>query len=303
MSKDAFVRGILDDDDAPDPLPRPEDCNAALLAREKSESLRTFPGNDSPLAKYGSNEFADSPRGVSGADTDTPKGVARAQSLFRYSLIFINFTFIVAAMLLIMAGIVARENAAVKLCSGCGQLTTVSIVFGMGLWLLAVFGFNWIRQRNIFLLLVYVAFLVVLLLVLAGVIVAAGIFERTSSQSGNGQSWFLDQWESSVNATPGQVCNLQQQFNCSGYCIEPNCTYGCCAPGCYNASNPPAWVDRVCPSCPGVAPVPRVCTDIVFVTLRRNLGGFLVISGFSMMLIFTGMLLAFLTRKMNQILE
>ena len=41
---------------------------------------------------------------------------------------------------MIMAGIVSRENDAVKLCGSCGDITLVSIIFGIMLWLMAMFG-------------------------------------------------------------------------------------------------------------------------------------------------------------------
>eukprot|EP00758_Cryptobia_borreli_P012736 Tbor_TRINITY_DN5770_c0_g2::TRINITY_DN5770_c0_g2_i1::g.19713::m.19713 len=68
-------------------------------------------------------------------DEVTQHAMQKAQPMFRYSLIFINFSFIVASLLLLMAGVVARENSAVKLCTHCGDVTMVPIVFGAILWL------------------------------------------------------------------------------------------------------------------------------------------------------------------------
>lgn len=286
---DTFVRGILDDS------PSPHD-SATSLSRQlmSSESMRTIP--DSPTARTRLLDKSDeSP--LLPYRPSKQIGIRRAQSLFRYSLIFINFTFIVAAMLLIMAGIVARENSAVKLCSHCGDLTLVAIVFGVALWLFAIFGFNWIRQRNILLLLVYVAFLAIQSVVLLAVIITAGVFDANTASSNSDETPFLEQWEENVNTTNGAespLCELQKQFNCSGY------RFGCCAPGaCYNATHPDWWVSAVCPTCNATA-APQVCTDIVYETLRKNLGGFLVISCFSMLLVLSGILLAFLARKVNQ---
>jgi hypothetical protein len=284
---DTFVRGILEDS------PSPNDGSA--LSRQlisASESMRTIP--DSPNSRTRLLEKSDDspllPR-------SNQRSMRRAQSLFRYSLIFINFTFIVAAMLLIMAGVVARENSAVKLCNHCSDLTLVAIVFGVALWLFAIFGFNWIRQRNILLLLVYVAFLAIQSVVLFAVIITAGVFDAKAANAGDDETPFLQQWEASVNATgetESPLCDLQKQFNCSGY------RYGCCDPkSCYVASNPPSWVGLVCPVCNATA-APQVCTDIVYNTLRKNLGGFRVISCFSMLLVLSGVLLAFLARKVNQ---
>lgn len=287
---DTFVRGILEDS------PSPNDSSA--LSRQlisASESMRTI-GPDSPSSRTRLLEKSDEspllPR------RSNQRSMQRAQSLFRYSLIFINFTFIVAAMLLIMAGVVARENSAIKLCSHCSDLTLVAIVFGIALWLFAIFGFNWIRQRNILLLLVYVAFLAIQSVVLFAVIITAGVFDADAANTSTEGSPFLQQWEANVNLTDGQsessLCDLQRQFNCSGY------RYGCCLAGvCYNATHPAWWVSSVCPVCNATA-APQVCTDIVYDTLRKNLGGFLVISCFSMLLVLSGILLAFLARKVNQ---
>lgn len=288
---DNFVRDILEES----PVAASPD-NSALTRQllHSSESMRTIHSDIAPTTKTRLlSDYKDTAPG------EATHAMQRAQSLFRYSLIFINFTFIVAAMLLIMAGIVARENSAVKLCDHCGDLTLVAIVFGIALWLFAIFGFNWIRQRNILLLLVYVAFLAIQSVTLLGVIITAGVFDANASedQSSSTSDAFLSQWETNVNSTPSalqSICDLQRQFNCSGY------RYGCCTPGpCYNLSSPPFWVPLVCPNCT-VPPAPRVCTTIVYDTLRKNLGGFLVISCFSMLLILSGVLLAFLARKVNQ---
>lgn len=344
---DAFVRCILDD--SPTPRIIETDNSAQLSRELlRGESMRTIP-EGSPHKQYSATESRitsesvsnpnSQPLFLSGTAGDSESSVLkqsltstarsrdesplllgspgaskmerleRAQSLFRYSLIFINFTFIVAAMLLIMAGVVARENQAVKLCDHCGDLTLVAIVFGITLWLFAIFGFNWIRQRNILLLLVYVAFLVLQTITLLGVIITAGVFDAntnalTETSLSGSSAVFLDQWIENVNmsysnpSVRSYLCDLQLQFNCSGYYL------GCCTEGvCYNTSTipgVPAWVSQVCPYCPNQTATPVKCTGIVYDTLRKNLGGFLVISCFSMLLIISGMLLAFLARKVNQ---
>lgn len=325
---DDFVKGILDDSS-----PGETDRHHALV---RDESMRTIRGQEeaavtastpptkerdaaafvqmssgSPKSDYGSLEFAAAtPAAAAGvARGPADEAADKAQSMFRYSLIFINFTFVVASMLLTMAGIVARENSAVKLCRHCGELTMVSIVFGGMLWLFAMFGFNWIRQKNMLFLLVYVAFLLLFLLVLSGVVIAAGVFDADlRSERGTSSTNFLGQWELAVlvNETDSgysAVCALQKQFNCSGF------VYGCCyfnetdpTNNCYNLTangTAPPWVSRVCPICPGKS-APQVCTDIVFSTLQKNLGGFLVISCFSMALVLLGVLLAVLSRKIVQ---
>ena len=236
----------------------------------------------------------------------------QAQPLFRYALIFINFSFVVAAMLMIMAGIVARENSAVKLCSHCGDLTTVSMVFGILLWMFALFGFNWIRQHNILLLLVYAVFLVFLILVLVVVIITGGAYDANTLNAGGASgSTYLDSWIAAVTsnntADVDRICKLEVQLNCSGF------YYGCCTPGvCFpNVTNtsggsvpvpPPSWYDDICPQC-DTPPVPRPCTEGIYSTVRKNLGGFLVISGFSLLLVLTGVMLAVLSRKVNLLLD
>ena len=281
---DAFVRGILDDEGSP------KVSDQQFLASSpdmRSESMRTIVGE--PLLTKAPDSVADQHNRDGGT-------MHKAQMIFRYSLIFINFTFIVASMLLIMAGVVARENSAVKLCDHCGDLTTVAIVFGIVLWLFAMFGFNWIRQRNILLLLVYVAFLILLMITLLGIIIAAGAFDHEAASNSESGS-FLEQWIDSVNNSANYVCDVQKQFNCSGYQL------GCCVPTlCFNASEPPGWVAKVCPVCADAPTSDVMCTSAVYDTLRKNLGGFLVISCFSMLLVLTGILLAFLSRKFNQVL-
>lgn len=233
----------------------------------------------------------------------------QAQPLFRYALIFINFSFVVAAMLMIMAGVVARENSAVKLCGHCGELTTVALVFGILLWIFALFGFNWIRQHNILLLLVYAVFLVLLTLVLIVIIITGGAYDAEAIRAkDSGDSSFLASWVAAVTSNSTQdiqrICDLEVQLNCSGF------FYGCCVPGlCFpnvtaNGTEipPPVWFDDICPSCPAPS-VPKVCTDEIYSTVRKNLGGFLVISAFSLMLLITGVMLAVLSRKVNLLLD
>lgn len=282
---DAFVRGIFDDDGQASPKAS-EQQFLASSPDMRSESMRTIVGEQ--LSFKAPDLVVEQQRDIG--------TMHKAQMIFRYSLIFINFTFIVASMLLIMAGVVARENSAVKLCDHCGDLTTVAIVFGIVLWLFAMFGFNWIRQRNILLLLVYVAFLIVLMITLLGIIIAAGAFDREAASNSESGS-FLEQWIESVNSSAPYVCDLQQQFNCSGYQL------GCCVPDlCYNSSDPPPWLSKICPTCSHIPTSDVMCTSAVYDTLRKNLGGFLVISCFSMLLVLTGILLAFLSRKFNQVL-
>ena len=72
------------------------------------------------------------------------------------------------------------------------------------------------------------------------------------------------------------ICSLQDRFNCSGF------KFGCCVA--YNPLNPsgeycygrngttPDWVPRICPRCPKPATA-RMCTDLIYSTVQRNLGG------------------------------
>lgn len=236
-----------------------------------------------------------------------------AQVLLRYALIFINFTLIVASLLLIMAGVVVRTNAAIKLCTRCGDVATVSIFFGCALWLLATFGFNWIRQRNILLLLVYVGFVLLICLVIVAVLIAAGVYNGQMTQLLN--DWeagatqgFLDMWKSRVTVNNGtDLCDLELRFNCTGF------VYGCCLPYvnessgyCYGGPEDnyttPAWVADVCPTaCPRFADMSNhTCTAIVFRTVRRNLGGFVVIVCGAFFLVVTSIWLAALVRRLGQ---
>ena len=314
MDRNAFVRGILDDEDQRvttseeqaflSPNGRAQSMHAIESERDYDSLKPTTSAQQTATATRATGTAAPSSEIAATSKPDHERAVHDAQAMFRYALIFINFTFVVAAMLLMMAGIVARENSAVKLCTHCGDITLVSIVFGIILWLFAMFGFNWIRDRNILLLLVYVAFLVIMSLVLLAVIIAAGVFDKEARDATNDN--FLQQWMLSVNSTSdgglSPLCLLQRSFNCSGF------QFGCCAdsPSCYNASTesyPPSWHSSVCPKCPGQDDAPKICTSIVYETLRKNLGGFLVISCFSMLLVLTGILLAFLSRKVNQSLE
>lgn len=226
---------------------------------------------------------------------NNPKGFFRF--LFGYSLIFINFTFIMASILLIMSAVVARENAALRLCARCGNLTIAALVFGVILWVFTIFGFIWIRQRQMLFLLAYVVFLIVLFFALLIIIIFAAVYDRKTRLFIVDPKNFLQSWEEGVNDTfTGKnydICRLQNLYNCSGF------HYGCCVPGkCYNATAPPAWVKKVCPFCPMFPQMsPVVCTDAVYVIVRNNLGGFLVISIFSMVLVVSGILFAFVSRK------
>ncbi|ORC87422.1 uncharacterized protein TM35_000222210 [Trypanosoma theileri] len=225
------------------------------------------------------------------------------RSLFGYALIFINFTFIVASMLLIMSGIVARGNVAVRLCGPCSRIAWCALILGIILWLFTIFGFIWIRKRQMVFLLVYVALLVILFIALIVLIIIAGIYDRDVRVSVMDPSLFLYSWERGVNDTKNKknydICFLQERFNCSGF------HFGCCVPElCYNASEPPEWVEQVCPICPSFPPMsPVVCTGVVYSTVRKNMGGFLVIIFFSMILVVAGVLFAFLSRSANRLMS
>jgi hypothetical protein len=226
---------------------------------------------------------------------------AKTHAMFRYALLFINFTLVVAALLMIMAGVVARFNAAVRLCPRCGELTLSVIIFGGALWLLTMFAFNWIRQRNILFLLGYVAAVIVIAIALLVIFITAIAYDSEMDDVG-GQQIALQQWrqEMSRNDTTtgmSSLCALQRQYNCSGF------GFGCCAASnvCYNMSQGvPAWHREVCPSCPGQPATPVMCTDVVTATVRRNLSGFMIIIFFALVLMFTAIALAVFARKMNQ---
>ena len=226
-------------------------------------------------------------------------GGLKNYALFRYALLFINFTFVVASILMVMAGVVARFNSALALCSQCGKLTLASIILGAIQWLMSLFAFNWIRERNILFLLAYVAAVLVITVCLVGIGIAGTAFSFNLNDIAR-QSDFLEQWESDVNTTDSatgysKLCSVQRDFNCSGF------KYGCCDPlECFNGSSVrPPWASLVCPQCPDVA-APRICTGAVTETARRNLGGFVVITFFSILLATTGISLAAFARKMTK---
>eukprot|EP00658_Telonema_sp_P-2_P016437 TRINITY_DN16381_c0_g1_i2.p1 TRINITY_DN16381_c0_g1~~TRINITY_DN16381_c0_g1_i2.p1 ORF type:complete len:192 (-),score=35.36 TRINITY_DN16381_c0_g1_i2:168-743(-) len=157
--------------------------------------------------------------------------------------------------------------------------------------------------------LVYAVFLVLLTLVLIVIIITGGAYDAEAIRAkDSGDSSFLASWVTAVTSNNTQdiqrICDLEVQLNCSGF------YYGCCTPGlCFpnvtaNGTEiaPPEWFDDICPSCPTPA-VPKVCTDEIYSTVRKNLGGFLVISAFSLMLLITGVMLAVLSRKVNLLLD
>lgn len=260
----------------------------------------------------------------------------RALGLFRYALLFINSTFVIAALLLITAGIVVHTNDAVRFCGPCSRLAVATLVFGAVLWLLAVFGFVWIRERHILWLLVYVGYLVLLLLALVIIVILGIVFDHDARFPTQDNQGLLEAWERAVNEsyldppTPqaADLCAVQAAYNCSGF------FFGCCAPdACYDASSPPVWVRRVCPRCvyndnvtnnnsssedeedgsrgevrAGVSrsapdeaeaggPAPQVCTTAIYTTVRKNMSGFLVVTGFAAVLVAAGVLFAVLARQ------
>jgi hypothetical protein len=222
----------------------------------------------------------------------------RTHALFRYALLFINFTFVVAAILMVMAGVVARFNSALQLCSSCGRLTLASIILGGTQWLLALFAFNWIRERNILFLLGYVGAVLVITLCLVGIFIAGATVSFNLTAESN-QGDLLEQWEQEVNVTDSNtgesvLCPLQARYNCSGF------QYGCCNPEyCFNGTFPD-WAPRVCPECPSQVPGTQLCTQAITRSAQQNLGGFVVITFFSILLAVTGIALAAFSRKMTK---
>ncbi|KAH9578984.1 Tetraspanin/Peripherin [Trypanosoma melophagium] len=311
---DSFVDNILNDSIQTDPR--------EPLSSQVSRSIRGNTSNTSPRVIQQVNSWSSYHRRNSNdsqmSDTSGNKGnyepmenIDRGslysketlRSLFGYALIFINFTFIVASMLLIMSGIVARSNAAVRLCGTCSNIALSALILGIILWLFTIFGFIWIRQRQMMFLLVYVALLVFLFVALIVLIIVAAIYDRDARVNVMDPKLFLYSWERSVNDTKKgenyDICNLQERFNCSGF------QFGCCVPeDCYNASEPPEWVEQVCPVCPSFPPMSTVvCTGVVYSTVRKNMGGFLVIIFFSMVLVVAGILFAFLSRSANRLMS
>ncbi|ESL07362.1 hypothetical protein TRSC58_04948 [Trypanosoma rangeli SC58] len=299
-STDSFVGDILRSQSLREQLRLP-----LITSREKGDCARATAasqGREHPSAAAVScrQEFSEV---TAGGRSDPPlRGSSRTpRSLFGYSLIFINFTFVMASMLLVMSGIVAHENMAVRLCEPCGYIALSALIFGIILWLFTIFGFMWIRQRQMMFLLVYVGYLVVLFIALFVLIIAATVYDRDTQVALMDPAKFMDAWRRGVNDTKMDrkydICFLQQRYNCSGF------RDGCCLAGaCYNASDPPKWVQTACPVCPSFPPMsPVVCTDVVYSTVRKNLSGFLAISIFSMVLVAVGILFALLSRSANRL--
>ncbi|RNF27124.1 uncharacterized protein Tco025E_00622 [Trypanosoma conorhini] len=299
-SIDSFVGDILRSQSLRGQLETPlvanrEEDGFAFAAAAPQE--RNLPSTAAVARGQESFEAADG-----GRSDSSPRGSRKAfQALFGYALIFINFTFIMASMLLIMSGIVAHENVAVRLCEPCGHIALSAFIFGVILCLFTIFGFIWIRQQQMMFLLVYVGYLVILFIALFALIIAAAVHDRDTQVALMDPGKFLDAWERGVNNTKtgrsDDICFLQEHYNCSGF------RDGCCLAGaCYSASAPPKWVDAVCPVCPSFPPMsPVVCTDVVYSTVRKNLSGFLAISIFSMVLVLVGILFAFLSRSANRL--
>ena len=275
--------------------------------REKAEELASseYGAFDSPRAKGNASEDDGDAASVSiNAENDMLGG--RSKALFRYALLFINFTFVVGAILMVMAGVVARYNSALSLCSACGDLTLASIILGAIQWLLALFAFNWIRERNILFLLAYVAAVLVITVALIAIFIAGCVYSAELSDKTK-TSQFLSQWESDLEAKASSgfspLCDVQRTYNCSGF------YYGCCDPTapCFPVTTEgnvtfhrPDLAAKVCPICPLAIPSPRICTQEVLRSAQQNLGGFLVITMFSALLAVTGMSLAAFARHMNR---
>ena len=301
------------------------DYETGLLAdSHRDHSSPRGRGPQLSLSPGGSPGSSGLPKPSPAADENAPI-IANAQpshvSLMRYALLFINFTFIVASLLMIMGGIVARTNAAVQLCEHCGQLSLVPVVLGCLMWLTGMIAFNWIRQRQVLFLMFYVGEVILVTLVLLVVFfVGIGIDRATAAKFTDGsgvESWLdrMRQWNQTVEEHHGggplgeaPLCKLQRDLNCSGYgfscCWVPDAN-GSTAPWapdtvpCYNVSaGTPAWVATMCPTCPGTVPAPRVCTDLVKRTVARTLGGFVVTTGFSIALTAVGIVITVVCRQL-----
>lgn len=346
---------------------------------------------------------ADPHRPWNGNSSSNSSSSSRA-GLFRLlpalGLIFINFTFVVAALVLLMAGVATVSSSATAMCGPCRWAATAAIVLGSVQMLASLWGFLCLRQRSAVGLLLYAATLVLLLVALTVVIaVAAGYNAEGRFPAHINSTYMLRLWEAAVSetyrggnssatgSTNGSVddgdsgasvvleyswppaasgdvivddgagsgasssaatvtvpplppamdgphtehaaCRTQREFRCSGF------YYGCCRPGvCYGNSAddgssrsedgtslpsssshssstpsmlrlasplpPPWWVRRVCPRCPDAPPeeaAPRVCSAEVYATVRRNLTGFLAMTGYAWLLMAAGCTLAGLARR------
>jgi hypothetical protein len=224
------------------------------------------------------------------------------QWMLRFALLFINFTFIVASLLMTLAGAIAQNTPTLTICAKCQRLAVAPVVLGLLLWFSGLFAFYWIKQRTVLFLLLHagtVLFVTVgiLIVVIIGIAFNGTISDFTDED-------LLRAWESrrdnQTRSLQSTLCQLQTLNNCSGV------KYGCCRPGaCFNATAPPAWVAVVCPDCfqdeaKGIAQATKMCKwDVLQRTGAANFEGFIVVLVFAFVLLATGMGLALFVRKIN----
>eukprot|EP00760_Papus_ankaliazontas_P028117 PhM_4_TR353/c0_g2_i1/m.15001 len=197
--------------------------------------------------------------------------------LLRYALIFINMMLVLAAMLLVVSGTMFRANGALSVCEACGGVSLVPIVLGGILWLLAMAGFYAARVRNVTLLLVYGAYIIVMVFCTVIVLIVTGVYAeqaRTSPEKlGLGTSW-----AKLVRTNPHEACSLQTEMHCSGYKMSCNSTAAIC---------PSA---KICKSSVTYSATP--CKGPVEVSVRQSLLVFLIMIFVSITLIVAAVVFA-----------
>jgi hypothetical protein len=234
-------------------------------------------------------------------DGNEPKMIETlsAPMMLRFALLFINFTFIVASLLLAMAGISPLSSPTVTVCKRCGDLAIVTVAFGVLTWMSALFAFYWIKQRNVTFLLLHGGVVLTVSLGTVAVLISA-IAMQSQLNKQDDPNW-LDQWETLVrlNTTASTisesvVCNIQSTNNCSGFAL------GCCNPDhCYNVSDPPEWVRLVCPVGCAATPSTNMCGEQVFTAVKARMGGFIITVVFALVLAVTGMMMTAFVRSIN----
>lgn len=218
-------------------------------------------------------------------------------SMLRFALLFINFTFIVASLLMTLAGAITVNTPSLSICEKCQRLALAPVVLGLLMWFSGLFAFYWIKQRTVVFLLLHAGIVMFVCVGTAVIIITGFVFNGSINRLTEDD--LLRAWERrmpNVSATiESPLCVLQNRNNCSGV------HFGCCAPGaCYNASDaPPAWVGLVCPRC-AAPPVPTMCAwSVLQATTSADMTGFVVVVMLSFVLTITGMGLAMFVRRIN----
>eukprot|EP00759_Apiculatamorpha_spiralis_P040237 PhF_6_TR38881/c0_g1_i4/m.58152 len=146
-----------------------------------------------------------------------------AVHILRYSLLFVNMMFVMASMLLVVAGTMVRGSSAMLICTQCRNLAFAPMILGGLLWLFALSGFYAAKRRNVTLLLVYGVYIIVLFVAILAVLITATAFSVSDTTS-EASTELRESWEHLVRDEPIVTCNLLEQLLCSGYSALCNTT-------------------------------------------------------------------------------